>query len=158
MGLANGTTTMRKAMRVTTLFTGAAAVAAWGPAAMAATGHAEHTAGAMHTVTTRPGGTVRPGNRISGSIQASTQCTHSHWVHLDVAGAKTCYGFQGVWQFRRDPTDECGGTNYGNLFVYNTGLSAVFGPGKTYRTFSFSPSRLLITGWSGNDKCGPFPG
>jgi hypothetical protein len=149
---------MRKAMRVTTLFTGAAAVAAWGPAAMAGTGHAEHTTGTMHTTgTIRPGGTARPDLRISGSIEISYNCDNGEWVHLDVAGAKACYGYQGVWQFRRGPVDECGGTNYGNMFVYNTGLSSLFGPGRTYRTFSFSPSRILITGWSGTDKCEAFP-
>jgi hypothetical protein len=146
----------RKAMRVATVFTGAAATAvAFAPTALAAPGHAPtrgHTA--LVNGKTRA---VRP-DVDSGSIK-SKGCGSSdvHWLHIQYESLfqrKLCkaFGFRGVKLVSQDFSAECGGNNHGTIF-WNTG-SLPFGPGNTYRSVTRrNISAVSILFWSGTDQC-----
>jgi hypothetical protein len=153
-------------MRVSTVFTGAAAAAvAFTPAAAAGTGHAAGTGGKTLTVPRMGGRTtdVRPDHgRVSGSIRSSGKCEDAQWVHLEWdRGYTDCFGFKGLYSFLPTPlvhlSHECGGTNSG--IVYTSVADSNFVPGTTYRGFSGNPdlSFIWIAGWRGTDKCGAFP-
>jgi hypothetical protein len=157
--------TTRKAMRVATIFTGAAAVAAFGPAAGAAVGHAAGTGRQADVNTLTAAGPhvrtheIRPdAGKLSGSIRSNSACPNANWVHLGYGGGYTwCYGYKGLWSYYPDLfaiSKECGGNNYGWLYPY--GESAIyFHQGTTYRrwTKGITISALRISGWAGNDKC-----
>jgi hypothetical protein len=152
------TTTSRKAMRVATVFTGAAATAvAFAPVAMAATGqatphgHPAQAAGTNHT--------VRP-DVHSGSIR-STGCTTNTWLHVQYESVfrTLCkaFGFKGRMTPASSPlvtSAQCGGNNYGVLY-YSGNKHITFGPGTTYRTFNPTKniSEVAISRWNGTDKC-----
>jgi len=157
MSTATRRATSRKAMRVATVFTGAAATAvAFAPTALAAPGHAQaqgHTA--LVNGKTRA---VSPEN--TGSIR-SKGCGASdvHWLHIEYGSlfrSKLCkaFGFKGVFNDSQSMFAQCGGNNFGNIF-YSGGRDVGFGPGNTYR--SFKPRKLIsavsIYFWSGTDKC-----
>jgi hypothetical protein len=153
----------RKAMRVATIFTGAAAAATFAPAAMAGTGHAAGTDNQART----DGKTLtslwlggRPLDNGWGSIRSSGRCPNAHWVHLEWSrGVPDCFGYRGQLRFgtEKPVSHECGGTNKGVLF--STRGSIPFGPGTGYRGFPVKTEAIsiYIGSWTGNDKCGPFP-
>lgn len=160
----------RKAMRVATVFTGAAAAAFAAPAAMAGTGHA---AGAGNkTVTHRPMDHIAAtrvlnnSGRQSGSIQRRpgfSACEGTpHWVHLIGSGvsgsAEACFGFKGLYDVSggfRNPWGlnyECGANNHGFLNPKTSAQS--FNVGTTYRKeFNLHMNSIRINGWNGNDTC-----
>jgi hypothetical protein len=159
----------RKAMRVATVFTGAAAVGAFAPAAVAAVGHEAGTGHQARAVDKAPAlprvhGTthgIRPdfSGRESGSIRLSRFCSQvPHWVHMQSYSLKNsyCYGFKGLWEW--DPAakmyGECGGNNFGYLYP-DGGNAFSFHQGTTYRrwTNGIKLFDIRISGWSGNDKC-----
>jgi hypothetical protein len=155
MSTATRRATSRKAMRVATVFTGAAATAvAFAPAALAAPGHAPaqgHTA--LVNGKTRA---VRPDN--TGSIRSKGCGTSDvHWLHIEYASffrSKLCkaFGFRGYMTDGQDMYAQCGGNNYGNIFGSKGTLS--FGPGNTYRSFPRrNISAVSIYFWSGTDQC-----
>jgi hypothetical protein len=157
MSTATRKATSRKAMRVATVFTGAAATAvAFAPAALAAPGHVQaqgHTA--LVNGKTRA---VRPEN--SGSIRSKGCGTSDvHWLHISYASffrSHLCkaFGFRGYFADGQDMQAQCGGTNYGTIFS-SKGTDIHFGPGNTYRTFNprKNISGVSIYAWSGNDQC-----
>jgi hypothetical protein len=156
-------------MRVATIFTGAAAAAAFGPAAAAAGGHAAGTGHQARTVDKAPAvpgiygitNVVRPdtSERLSGSIRMTGFCsTTSHWVHLEAAANEVdyCWGYKGLWYW--NPAfkiyAECGGNNYGWLYRLDGSVFS-FHQGTTYRrwTNGINLSAIRISGWAGNDAC-----
>jgi hypothetical protein len=152
----------RKAMRVATVFTGAAAAAVtFMPAAQAGTGHTAGTEGK----TLAPGAGVRangikPDYSKSGNIESNGACTNAEWVHLEWGkGVTDCFGNRGWIRYGQDLaiSHECGGTNFGVLDNTNGAISFV--PGTGYRGFAAGTENSLIwiTGWSGTDHCGAFP-
>ena len=153
MSTATRRATSRKAMRVATVFTGAAAAAvAYAPAALAAPGHAPaqgHTA----LVNGKTGG--------ARTTIESKGCGASdvHWLHLSYASffrSHLCkaFGFAGKKTDGQDLQAQCGGTNYGTIFS-SKGKDIPFGPGNTYRTFNprININAVSIYSWSGNDQC-----
>jgi hypothetical protein len=154
MSTATRRTTSRKAMRVATVFTGAAATAvAFAPAALAAPGHAPaqgHTALANGKTQA-----VRPEN--SGTIRSKGCGTSDEtWLHIEYAsifGDNRCkaFGFKGRFDLSQDMDAQCGGNNYGNIFGSKGDLS--FGPGNYYRRVSRRISVVSIYYWSGTDRC-----
>jgi len=145
-------TSRKTRMRVATVFTGAAAAAAFTPAAMAATGHAAGTGHGTDMTATPDGGT--------GKITFSAYCHNAQWLHLEWSrGATGCFGYSGVWNFGDDKpvSHECGGTNHGFVYYSNNHGAASYGPGTGYRGFPYKVTALSIQYWTGTDKCGPFP-
>jgi hypothetical protein len=145
----------RKAMRVATVFTGAAATAvAFAPAALAAPGHAPaqgHTA--LVNGKTRA---VRPETTIESKGCGTSDV---HWLHISYASffrSHLCkaFGFAGYKADGQDMQAQCGGNNYGTIFS-SKGTDIGFGPGNTYRTFNprKNISGVSIYYWSGNDQC-----
>jgi len=129
----------RRAMRVATVFTGAAAAATgFGPAAMAAPVHQ-----------------AQPANgRISGSIR-SASCTHEpHWLQFE-SRYDVCFafGFRGEWSYNGNyVSSQCGGTNYGFL-KFTSGKTISYGPGTYFRRIGKDLRVLTIDGWTGSDEC-----
>lgn len=157
MGTATRRAASRKAMRVATVFTGAAATAvAFAPTALAAPGHAPaqgHTA-----VVNGKTRAMAPDVQHSGSIRSKgCNSTDVHWLHIQYESLfqrKLCkaFGFRGVKLVSMDFSAECGGTNHGTIF-WNTG-SLRYGPGNTYRSVTRrNISAVSISFWSGTDQC-----
>lgn len=119
-----------KTMAVAGTFTGAiACVAAFTPAATAAP--------------------IRPA--IEEGHCGTGQST---WVHIKTYNFFDCVGFRGRTQADDSPMiGECGGNNYGHVYSYSGANSAVFGPGKTYRSSNRSTWGVSIEGWTGTDEC-----
>jgi hypothetical protein len=164
---------MRKAMRVATVFTGAATAAAvFTPAAMAGTGPTNRADKDDKTVTHQPMdqiGKARPMNqegRQSLSIQQQSCSGRPHWVHIEgsqftlgrAPGGIECYGYRGTWDVSdgvKQPwhiSHECGGNNFGYLNFKYASVQG-FGEGKTYRGENLSMNSIYIGGWSQNDTC-----
>ena len=150
MSTATRRATSRKAMRVATVFTGAAAAAvAYAPAALAAPGHAP-----------AQGHTALVNGKTGGARIQSKGCGASdvHWLHVQYNSPFRvlckAFGFAGVKDVGTlTMYAQCGGTNYGNLFTEEGVVS--FGPGNTYRSFTYGKylSAVSIYSWSGTDKC-----
>jgi hypothetical protein len=144
----------RKAMRVATVFTGAAATAvAFAPAALAAPGHAP-TQGRAALVNGKTRA-VRPDTTIESKGCGTSDV---HWLHIEYGSlfrSKLCkaFGFAGVKHDNQSMYAQCGGNNYGNIYTKQGDVT--FGPGNTYRSFKprKSVSSVSIYTWSGNDKC-----
>ena len=143
----------KKAMRVTTTFTGAAAcLAALTPTAMAATTKTAHEA-----LPDKPNLGMHPA--IKSSYGAACDA-HPHWVHIYGLGAPSgirCFGFAGTTSRLYQMSAECGGNNYG--VVYGVGpngsitSSNSFSPGTYARTSVHSQYAIAISRWSGYDSC-----
>ena len=155
-----------KALRVATVFTGAAAAAgAFVPAAYAGGGHAT----AQRTYDQHAAG--RHGARLHG-IVTKPNCPGgtSNWIHLGFhKQSDRCYGFSGslfgtvsrpVWF----ATSFCGGNNFGWISGKLTGdnnasWSHSIGHGTTYFTIPHTSQLALATtglwlySWSGHDTC-----
>lgn len=143
-----------RSMRVATLFTGVAACAATGAVGANAQGTPQPAAGHSAKAV---GLTVHPdGRTLSGSIREANCAGRSEWLHvLSTYGGLYCYGYAGEYS----PTSEtgmvsqCGGTNYGSLYV-NDAKWISFGPGTTYRRLDYAHlDAVVIYSWSGTDKC-----
>ena len=167
-------TNARKAMRVATVFTGAAGAAAlFAPTAMAGTGHTARADG--KTVTHRLMGQIgkaHPMNsfgRVSGNIQLNSNCsTTPHWVHikghstLGASNTERCFGFKGTYDVSSGLLNgawiieyECGGTNFGYLNP-RQGDHQGFGPGTGFRRENnYHMGSIKITGWSAGGKACP---
>jgi hypothetical protein len=155
-----------KTMRVTTVFTGAAAcVAALTPAAATAVG--------QHAV-------ARPGNRIG--LDAAMFGARPDLNPVLCGGAGTsndaqfetrstvryCFGDRGIWAVSRHKGfrqmwQMCGGNNWGSYAGYTrsgTGgfVDAEFGQGTTWVHLPWngytSITEVLINGWAGSHECG----
>jgi hypothetical protein len=144
--------TVKKAMRVATVFTGAAACAAFfAPAANA------QTAAALAPRATTVPDFSRPA------------CSNSHLFHLVTQTSQRCYGGQG-WEYPDTSmaVEYCGGNNYGVFSGYSdSGYGAYYGdqgfePGSTYYNFTTAPkydkhgtgwdfemSAVYLSGWYG---------
>lgn len=148
---------MRKAMRVSAVFVGTAAMAAgFGPAAWAT--QASH-------------------------IQSTNNCdtANKNWAEVSVKGDPfnrrfcSAFGFRGETQVSImqngvgspngiDHVGQCGGNNYGGFPWVNTRTLSygflTFGPGTYFRDITAFRSRISndgneikISGWTGHDKC-----
>jgi hypothetical protein len=160
MNTAIRTTTARKAMRVATVFAGAAGLAvAFGPGALAAPSHAPVQG---HPARANGKPQVVAGEVLYGSIR-SAGCTTNEWLHIQYSSTfrTLCkaFGYAGEMVPSSSPLHmeaQCGGNNYGAIF-YQSGLEPItYGPGKTYRTFSTpfpKVSAVSISKWKGTDKC-----
>jgi hypothetical protein len=133
----------RRAMRVATVFTGAAAAATgFGPAAMAAPVHQAQPAF----------------GKISGSIRDGSCRSEPHWLQLAqrIPGTQiSCiaYGFRGEWsEGGAFISSQCGGTNYGFL-KFTSGKTISYGPGNYFRAINKDMRLITIDGWTGNDNC-----
>jgi hypothetical protein len=156
MSTATRRATSRKAMRVATVFTGAAATAvAFAPAALAAPSHAPaqgHTA--LVNGKTRA---MRP-DVDSGTIRSKGCGTSDvHWLHIEYVSLfrrDLCkaFGYRGFMTVAQDFFAECGGNNYGT--IYWNGGNLGFGPGNTYRSVTErNISGVSIYSFKGTDKC-----
>jgi hypothetical protein len=165
-GITKTASRRRKAMRVATVFTGAAAAAVtFAPTAMADTGQVAQPAG--RTMALRPLDRRGP---VYGSIKEAASCGNTpHWVHLDgwdpngITGGSfrtACFGFKGLYDMSSGiaghpwlVTAECGGNNHGFL-NYNYANAQSFNVGTYYRNeHSLSMNSVFIGGWAGNDTC-----
>jgi hypothetical protein len=171
---ASRTASARKAMRVATVFTGAAAVATFGPSALAGTGHAAPRDG--RTATHHPSyNGIRPDNRIGkvfGSIKKSGCAGKPNWVHLNGSRMSPlgtgipdtyCFGFYGEYDVSGGfgaPWSlyyECGGNNSG-LLNPTTADEQSYKPGTGYRNeHDYQMNSIYNLGWSKNDKCASNP-
>jgi hypothetical protein len=157
-----------KAMRVATIFTGAAAcAAAFTPAAVAGTAHTgtghagtDHQAPLGGNVVTPDHSRVRPANTTEGNC-AST----ATWVHFFGAGQGAhCFGGRGSWDSGVIKASKiCGGNNYGSYYGFSDNgngspVGAGFGPGTTFVHLPWAGltdvSAVIITKWKGSDTCG----
>jgi hypothetical protein len=164
MSTATRTTASRKAMRVATVFTGAAAAAVLPSAAMAGT--ATPVRPTDHIEALRP---ANSSGKVYGSIRRQPQCdfpgaTKPQWVHIIGVGAggstETCFGFAGLWDVSGGLANEwtinyeCGGTNFGALNPLTDSQS--FGPGTGYRKeHGFHMNSIDIFAWSSGGKTCP---
>jgi len=143
----------RKAMRVATCFTGAAAAAvAFAPAALAAPGNAAaqgHT-GLVNGKTQA----VRPDITSKGCGASDVQWLHISYASMIRSHLCKAFGFTGYKADGQDMQAQCGGNNYGTIFSAK-GTDIGFGPGNTYRAFNprKNISGVSIYYWSGKDKC-----
>jgi hypothetical protein len=157
-------------MRVATLFTGVAAMTVG--IAQAADAQEAGQPAPKHV------GAIRPAvKRIDGSIQYDDSCwefsQHPNWQHVATnfpfeSGhygqvRSVCFGFKGILVSPPGVGvySECGGNNHGWLDGDNNGTfrSFGFGPGTTYAKLNWSHlSEVMITSWTGADKCGMIPG
>ena len=153
MSTATKTTTVRKAMRAATVFTGAAGLAfGFGPTAMATAAQAPaqgHSA--------RATGTTRAHIQLTAADIKSEGCTTNTWLHIEYSSLirdDLCrqFGYTGVAYPYIYMNHQCGGNNYGTLYVSGY-LSYVFGPGTGYRTLPGDLSTVSIVGWSGTKEC-----
>lgn len=149
---------VKKAMRVATTFTGAAACAIGvGPAATAAT----HTH--QFPVMTP---NIRPDNNTEGgSCKGGT----SNWVHMAYGYPNThdyCYGFRGAIRVDFTYSMICGGNNIGWYSGRSDSgrgkyVDATYHQGTTYARLPGAPlyvSAIGINSFSGTEKCPPPPG
>lgn len=173
MGTPNKKPSLKRSMRVATLFTGAAAATV----GLTQTAHAADVAGPTHKPTTKHMRTqaVRPAVKYkTGSIQSSAYCadqqTHESWLHAYYyrqsyqESSAYCYGYKGTVSSPGGTgvTWECGGTNHGELFGYSDdgtkAWSFHYKPGTTYAHLDrASLDFVSISGWTGTDKCAPTP-
>jgi hypothetical protein len=153
MNTATRTTISRKAMRVATVFTGAAGLAvAFAPTALAAPGHAPtqgHSARAI--------GKTQSSSELTATIR-SAGCTTNTWLHLQyqstIRDLCKAFGYRGtmVPDSSVYMSAQCGGNNYGYILFRHTSLP--YGPGTTYRNVTPGHvSAVTISGWTGTDKC-----
>jgi hypothetical protein len=141
----------RKAMRVATVFTGAAACAvAFTPAA--------------HAANLDP---VRPAGTEWGDCQGANQ---SHWLHIVTNNSIYCLGGRGTYPLTDAPYSVyarvysyCGGNNSG-WFFWSYARLVKFYAGTTYNTwarnndgFPLLTSEVSISTWHGNDTCSFLP-
>jgi hypothetical protein len=172
MDALSGKSKSRRSMRVATIFTGVAAVTV-GVTQAANAQDVAHPA--AKPTAEHAGRAVRPDGKIDGSIQYFGSCAASHvhpnWLHISTGGNRliganfigsTCFGFAGIYASPPGAGiyGECGGNNYGYIDGRNKGktVSITFGPGTTYREFSWSHySEVLITKWKGTDGCPEAP-
>jgi hypothetical protein len=140
---------MRRAMRVSTVFVGTAAMAAgFGPSARAM--QASH-------------------------ITTISNCDHNKtWAEVSIKSDpfnhRSCweFGFKGETHVSLldlgniDHLGQCGGNNYGGFPWYSNGREGflAFGPGTYFRDITGFRSRIAqagnsikISGWTGGDKC-----
>jgi hypothetical protein len=156
MNTATRRATSRKAMRVATVFTGAAATAvAFAPAALAAPGHAPAQG---HTAQVNSKTRAMTPDVHSGSIRSKGCGTSDvHWLHIEYSsmfGDQRCkaFGFRGFKADSQGYHAECGGNNYGTIFWNGGNLG--FGPGNTYRSVKYHIiSGVSIYSFKGTDKC-----
>jgi hypothetical protein len=159
MNASTRTTTSRKAMRVATVFTGAAAAAVgFAPGAVAAPGHAAaqgHAALANGTA------------RALAPDTTSRGCTTNSWLHIQYSSyfRALCRQFGGVGYayplttgggFQLEMTAQCGGNNIGRIYPESAPAKPItYRQGTTYRTFPHvvDISFLSISGYGGHDKC-----
>jgi hypothetical protein len=172
---ASRTARARKAMRVATVFTGAAAVATFGPSALAGTGHAAPRDG--RTATHHPNYTgIHTMDRIGkvfGSIRKSGCAGKPNWVHINGSRMSplgegipdtNCFGFYGEYDVSSGVFGgpwsvyyECGGNNSG-LLNPTTANEQSYRPGTTYRNeHNYQMNSIYNLGWSKNDKCASNP-
>jgi hypothetical protein len=157
MNAATRTTASRKAMRVATVFTGAAAAAVgFAPTALAAPVHA-----AAQGHPAQANGRAQEMRPDANSIQ-SRGCTTNTWLHIEYSEflrSDLCkqFGFAGSMKPAGGTlamTAQCGGNNVGNIY-YSSHTSLPYYQGAKYR--SFSPfkvvSKVSIFYWSGTEKC-----
>ena len=169
MDALSGKSKSRRSMRVATIFTGIAAVTV-GVTQAANAQDVAHPA--AKPTAEHAGGAIRPAGRFDGSIEEYTSCAgyhvDPHWLHISTASlpfygrgiiGSTCFGFKGIYSSPPGTGiyGECGGGNYGYIDGENKGkiVSLAFGPGTTYRHFTWSHyDDVLITKWAGSDTCG----
>lgn len=161
MNTATRRTTARKAMRVATVFTGAAAAAvAFAPGAVAAPAHAV----ARAAPDSQPPGPIV----YFGNIQ-SKGCTNNTWLHVAYTVFASIFVFKRCKQFgnagdmvpKSNPllmSAQCGGNNVGFIDYSNNGIQSQllrFRQGSTYRTFAsdLQVSQVSISHWSGTKQC-----
>jgi hypothetical protein len=161
-------TTVKKTMRVATVFSGAAACAtAFGPAAAAATAAtapAGHAPGGINIRFDRgrpkmPLHGARPAYTVlSGNIESTMNCGNTpKWVHTKFTTEySVCFGFKGSLSYSTYPlvvSKECGGTNHG--FIESPhGDKYHFYSGNYFVRLPFnSVSWVHISGWNGGDTC-----
>jgi hypothetical protein len=158
MATATRTTTSRKAMRVATVFTGAAAAAVgFAPGAVAAPGHA---AAQGHAALAN--GKAQALAPASGT--QSRGCTTNTWLHIQywstfrplcrqfgfVGDAHPLSKTNGRWL---EMTAQCGGNNVGHIYS-PYGPSIPYRQGSTYRAFNrVSISLVSISRYSGTETC-----
>jgi hypothetical protein len=157
MNAATRKTTSRQAMRVATVFTGAAAAAVgFAPAALAAPGHA-----AAQDHPARATGKAQAMRPDKGSIR-SAGCTTNTWLHIEYHSIfrVLCkqFGFAGKLTYPYSlsllaMSAQCGGNNIGN--IYYSGKKLPYAQGTSYRSFnpSLIVSAVSIRKWSGTDEC-----
>lgn len=175
MDALSGKSKSKRSMRVATIFTGVAAVTV----GVTQAANAQDVAHPATKPTAKHAGhAVRPDGRFDGSIGYFASCAASHvhpnWLHVSTGGlpffgegivGSACFGFAGIYS---SPPGtgifaERGGNNYGYINGENDGkiVSTAFGPGTTYRRFTWSHyDDVLITKWTGKDACpaAPFRG
>jgi hypothetical protein len=158
MSTATRTTSARKAMRVATVFTGAAGLAvAFGPGALATAGHVPTQGHSARATGKAP---VVNQQVLWGHIR-SEGCTTNEWLHIQYSSTfrTLCkaFGYSGEMVPKSSPLHmeaQCGGNNIGAIFASGEGIT--YGPGKGYRTFSAplpAVSAVEISGYKGTDKC-----
>jgi hypothetical protein len=150
------TTTSRKAMRVATVFTGAAAAAVgFAPTALAAPVHA-----AAQGHLTQANGRAQAMTPDANSIK-SRGCTTNTWLHIQYFSTfrALCrqFGFAGEMTPKSAPlrmTAQCGGNNVGTIY-HSSGKSLSFYQGTTYRPFTTNlyVSKVSIYFWNGTEQC-----
>jgi hypothetical protein len=150
----------RRSMRVATIFTGVAAC----------------TFGATQVANAQDAARVEravPDHKLYGSIRYAYLCgardSDRTWLHYGTYDStyapdvSWCFGYKGLSESPPGVGiySECGGNNHGFLAgITATGAewSTSFGPGTTYRKLDKAHLiDVLITSWSGNDKCGSAP-
>jgi hypothetical protein len=155
----------RKAMRVATVFTGAAAcVTAFAPGAAAYAGHYAAIGQPGHLARLDSKGLeAQPDTRVSGNIQSGACGGRPNWVHFEIGAATICFGSKGQWE-DYDPgyreSKICGGNNFGwysgksensryNTAGFHPGTNFVHlpWPGSTYITY------VVISSWAGTQRC-----
>jgi hypothetical protein len=156
-----------RAMRVATVFTGAAAcAAAFTPVAHAATGHQAEPDGKGLALAQLQGmmhgaRLDNNGHAASGSIREVNGCAGTPtWVHLAKGAAGDCVGYKGTWSFSVDGLTGtisvsriCGGNNYG-WYADANGSVGYYHQGTTYVTLPVDNIRSIgIFGWKGTDTC-----
>jgi hypothetical protein len=146
---------MRKSMRVATVFTGTAALAAGFGVA----------------------GIAPPARAVQAShIESTNDCNtaNKNWAEVSVKSdpfnARLCsaYGFKGeiIVQLLEDNdydyVGQCGGNNYGGFpwMSPNASGMVLFGPGTYFRNITAWASKIdnagnniRISGWTGSDRC-----
>jgi hypothetical protein len=150
---------VKKAMRVATTFTGAAAFAAgFAPAANAATHPVMQGRYHKLPIAEKQGLGVTPQTTIhSGPCSVHPTWLHFEWALEDNLNTRylTCMGFAGTDRFTQAVSmfSQCGGNNYGYFDSGSPYLS--FRPGTTYRTFPHRYNLWLvhISRWTGSDTC-----
>jgi hypothetical protein len=160
MNTATRTTTARKAMRVATVFTGAAGLAvAFGPTALAAPGHAptQGQSARANGKTQAKGPDLHSGSIRSAGCNADTK----EWLHISYStifrNLCKAFGFKGIMSPDSSVymTAQCGGNNYGTIYYSDKNIP--FGPGKGYREVGPGyVSAVAIYRWKGTDTC-PWP-